>query len=198
MPDEEYDWEPLRPHAVADLFIAFDAPWWVAGGWALDLFLGRETRVHDDIDVELPRAEQFRLQRLLSGWDCQEAHDGELRPWLPHVPLRAAVNSTWARRSPDHQWCMQLMFARVHDGIWHYRRQPAITRPLDTIIRTTNDGIPYLCPEIQLLFKANAPRPKDEHDFNLVLPLLDAPQRAWLHTALAIAGHSEQWRGRLV
>ena len=29
--------------------------WWVAGGWALDLFLGRMTRPHHDVDVAILR-----------------------------------------------------------------------------------------------------------------------------------------------
>jgi hypothetical protein len=33
-------------------------PWFVVGGWALDLFLGRETRSHKDIDIAIFREDQ--------------------------------------------------------------------------------------------------------------------------------------------
>jgi hypothetical protein len=26
-------------------------PWWVAGGWALDLFVGHQSRSHKDLDI---------------------------------------------------------------------------------------------------------------------------------------------------
>jgi hypothetical protein len=33
-------------------------PWYVAGGWAIDLFLGRVTRDHRDVDLAIARADQ--------------------------------------------------------------------------------------------------------------------------------------------
>jgi hypothetical protein len=46
------------------------------------------------------------------------------------------------------------------------------------------DGIPYLKPEICLLFKAKAMRDKDRADFDVVLSQMSPDQRAWLHSAL--------------
>jgi hypothetical protein len=31
----------------------FGAPWGIAGGWALDIFLGVESRPHADVDVSI-------------------------------------------------------------------------------------------------------------------------------------------------
>jgi hypothetical protein len=39
-------WEPLHHDELARLFATFEKPWWICGGWALDLFLDRETRCH--------------------------------------------------------------------------------------------------------------------------------------------------------
>ena len=33
----------------------FPAPWFVSGGWAIDLFLGRVTRDHSDIEIGIYR-----------------------------------------------------------------------------------------------------------------------------------------------
>ncbi|MFE4637163.1 hypothetical protein ACFRJ1_27805 [Streptomyces sp. NPDC056773] len=41
-------------------------------------------------------------------------------------------------------------------------------------------AIPYLAPELALLFKAKAVRPKDQQDLARALPLLDATQRETL------------------
>lgn len=42
------------------------------------------------------------------------------------------------------------------------------------------DGVRYLDPTIQLLFKADNPRSKDIADFNAVLAALPRAKRAWL------------------
>jgi hypothetical protein len=54
---------------VAALMHGFNAPWGIAGGWALDLFVGRESRAHADIDVALLRRDQQRLRALLGAAD---------------------------------------------------------------------------------------------------------------------------------
>ena len=57
--------------------------------------------------------------------------------------------------------------------------------------------LPYLAPEIVLLFKAKAPRAKDEADFAGVLPLLDARRKAWLDAALGLVHPDHPWRTAL-
>lgn len=74
-------WQPWYPHEVARFFSSLVVPWWIAGGWALDLFLGAQTRDHDDIDVQILRRDQQEVRVLLHGWDVQaappRAHPGE-------------------------------------------------------------------------------------------------------------------------
>jgi hypothetical protein len=36
-------------------------PWWVAGGWALDLVLGRKTRPHADLEISMLTGDQQAL-----------------------------------------------------------------------------------------------------------------------------------------
>jgi hypothetical protein len=57
---------------------------------------------------------------------------------------------------------------------------------------TSPDGVPYLVPEIMLLFKARHDRPKDQADFAGALPSLNRTCRTWLAAALARVhpGHS--------
>jgi hypothetical protein len=57
------------------------------------------------------------------------------------------------------------------------------------------DGVPYLAPEIQLLFKSKGLRPKDYEDARRVIPLLNEEQRAWLRAHLP-SGH--EWTELLV
>ena len=44
----------------------------------------------------------------------------------------------------------------------------------------TSEGVPYLAPELQLLFKSKVPRPKDDIDAAEVIPALDVTQRTFL------------------
>src|SRR5579875_1369419 len=36
---------------VADVMGSFSRPWFVSGGWTIDLFLGRTTREHEDLET---------------------------------------------------------------------------------------------------------------------------------------------------
>ncbi len=70
-PNQYEVWQPWQPHEVAQLFSSLTIPWWIAGGWALDLFLGVQTREHRDIDVQILRRDQQVVRALLQQWDIQ-------------------------------------------------------------------------------------------------------------------------------
>ena len=44
------------------LIKTFTRPWFVCGGWALDLFIGKQTREHHDLDIGIFRRDQLALQ----------------------------------------------------------------------------------------------------------------------------------------
>jgi hypothetical protein len=73
-------WDALPPQDAKTLFAGFGVPWWVAGGWAIDLFAGRPTRPHGDTDLAILRVDQERLRQHLGGWDIHVAHDSVLTP----------------------------------------------------------------------------------------------------------------------
>lgn len=79
---------------------------------------------------------------------------------------------------------------------WTYKRDARISRPLDDILWRV-DGIRYLRPEVQLLHKARALRPKDQVDFDVCAPLLDVEARAWLRSALEVAHPGHPWLAAL-
>ncbi|MEV6646704.1 hypothetical protein [Amycolatopsis sp. NPDC051371] len=66
-------WEPAPLSEVVELFSAVRAPWWIAGGYAIELAVGRAFREHADVDVLLLRRDQLgqrggeyeRLERLI-------------------------------------------------------------------------------------------------------------------------------------
>jgi aminoglycoside-2''-adenylyltransferase len=59
----------LSPAEVHRLFPRISAPWWLAGGYSIELALGRPLRDHGDIDVLLLRRDQGAVQHALSGWE---------------------------------------------------------------------------------------------------------------------------------
>lgn len=195
--DDFGPWEPLSVAEMARLFGSLPVPWWIAGGQALDLFLGRQTRPHHDLDVEILRRDQQVVQRALHGWDLHAAGDGKLRPWQPGAWLPATINNLWCRPSPTAPWAFDLLLADADGDRWRCRRDPRVTRPVREVGRRTADGLPYIAPEVQLLFKAKAARPKDEADFLAVAPRLDPAARRWLADALARLHPGHPWLSRL-
>lgn len=193
-------WNPASPAEVAEIFKACRARWWIAGGYAIELATSQPIREHEDIDVLLLRRDQLAIHHVLAGWQCQAAEPpGTLRPWQPGERLPPSVHDIWCRPGPDQPWRIQIMLDESSGSDWVSRRDPRIRLPIATIGATTADGIPYLAPDVQLLYKAKAPRPKDEADFAAALEILTQPQRQWLRRALSMAyGPQHPWRIQLV
>lgn len=59
-------WDPIPIDDLVALLDGVECRWWVAGGWAIDLHLGRVTRPHDDTDVVILRL-QFMLDDVRDG-----------------------------------------------------------------------------------------------------------------------------------
>lgn len=185
MADDIQNWDPMMPEQVADLLRGISIPWWISGGWAIDLFLGRQTRPHGDTDVLILRKDQSALQEVLGGWDLHKTNQPGLKPWPSGEFLRPGVNDVWCRRTPDFPWCLQVMLMDTEGESWVFRRDPTICGAIATLGRTTDSGIPYLSPEIQLLYKA---RPqtldKDDLDFRQCVLSLEPEARQWLLSCL--------------
>lgn len=190
------------------------APWAICGGMAVDLYLGRATRPHGDVDlcvVEDDRAQVLR-HVLDRGWHvCEFRGNGKVRP------LDAQSVSERGR----NLMCLQPEGGAVRfwpcdeEGLlWHEFLQedmrvlnyfeclfsersgdeliPAglagARRAMDKAI-LRREGVPFLAPEIVLAYKAlRAQEAKHQADFAVLLPHLDAEQRAWLRQCLS-AGH---------
>ncbi|WP_374207484.1 nucleotidyltransferase domain-containing protein [Bradyrhizobium sp. 190] len=49
--EHQKPWKPLNPTEVATVFQEATFPWWIAGGHAIEHFVGRQVRAHADIDI---------------------------------------------------------------------------------------------------------------------------------------------------
>lgn len=184
---EQFRWTPLPLDAVVDLFRAAGFTWWISGGHALELHAGHSWRAHADTDVGVCRQDLPRVAGLLDGWDLRIASDGELRTWDPTAPPSVG-NNLWCRSSSAGGWQVDVTIDDGDEHRWVYRRDPSLTRPWDEAVLRSQSGIPYLAPELQLLFKSKSIRPKDQLDAEHMIPLLDDGVAAWLSAHLD-SGH---------
>lgn len=193
-----------RARSVMDSFVA---PWWIAGGWAIDAAAGKLSRPHLDLDVVVLRADMPALGRHLGAWDLRLARDGKLHDW-DGGDLTAADHQVWAR--PDdgfrpNRWqdfaadpsFVEFLAEDVDaDGMWVYRRDPAVRAPVKRL------GSPggFLHPEVALLYKATTAAGNDpvlsakaQSDFDHACSHLDQDERDWLMTALRRLHPGHPW-----
>lgn len=180
------NWMPISVSDINDIFSAIPINWCIAGGWALDLHLGKQTREHSDIDVIITRGEQsIAYQYLNRDWILYKAENGKLSLWENGEYL-SSTNDVWVSKSEESPWAYQLMIVDTEGDSWIYKRDQSIRRPMAEMILKTAEGIPYLRPEIQLLHKAGSSnvREKDYHDFQSMLPSLLPQEKEWLKSSL--------------
>ncbi|MGG4091730.1 nucleotidyltransferase domain-containing protein [Paenibacillus lautus] len=183
----DYDhWEPISVSDTVRIFADIPARWYIAGGWALDLYLGEQTREHGDIDILILREEQAAIYAAIAKeWTLYKADQGTLSIWEESEYLHS-VGDVWVSRNDEAPFSFQIMLVETEQDRWVYRREPSIRRPLQDISLKTDQGIPYLKPEIQLLYKGGSKniREKDEQDLIKVLPFLHPQAKTWLTHAL--------------
>lgn len=193
-------WRGLHPIDAANLLASSEAPWWIAGGWALELFRGTFPRPHGDLDVGMLRRDVSGVLHSFSTWEVFEAKDGRLTRLFAGCVPAPDVHSVWCRPTAADPWMIELMFDEADGDTWVYRRDPRIRRPMSLVVRHTQDTPPYLAPEIQLLYKSKGARERDDVDFAQTWPLLAADARRWLHDALELTAPDHKWiavlRGR--
>jgi hypothetical protein len=175
-------WDPLTPTQVAAVLALFDGPWWVAGGTAIDLFLGAATRPHHDIDVAVFKNHWPAVADALAGWD-----------------FRVGEHEVWARPHADGPWQVEFVLEERSGTEWLYRRNPDVTLPVSDLGLVDEHGIPFERPEIVLLYKAgHHEEPKNEADLVAALPRMGIGARAWLVGALDVAHPGHPWMTRVL
>lgn len=191
-------WEAASPSDVAAVFSRADVPWWIAGGYAIELAVGHAFREHEDIGVLLLRRDQLAVQEVLPAWEWWAADPpGTLRSWKRGEALPADVRDIWCRPGPCEPWQIQVMLDEADGREWESRRSSRVRRPVGEIGAMSAERVPYLLPEVQLFYKAAQPRPKDEQDFAAALAVMDDQQRHWLGSAIAGAYGSRPWGASL-
>ena len=183
--------------------------WAVCGGFGLDLFLDEEIRTHGDMDIcvfEENRQENLRYM-LERDWKVYEFRGmGKVRPMGDERSSETGRNLLCLKegcelirfypcdeRDQYHQFFhtgirklnyLEFLFNRAEKGEFLFDSGKGIRRKLTDSIRY-RDEIPYLAPEIALLYKASRhEEEKNRWDFERVYPRMDQDQQNWLLESL--------------
>ncbi|WP_433607631.1 nucleotidyltransferase domain-containing protein [Dactylosporangium sp. CA-139114] len=184
------------PAEVAHHLAGTVTPWCVAAGWALDLFLGRQTREHGDIEIAIPAAGFPEVRDRFAGYVFDAVSSGRI--WQNATPdVLAATHQTWLRDPATGNYLLDVFREPHDDDTWICRRDEKIRLPYRDIVLHTRDGIPYLRPELVLLFKAKHARPKDQSDFDETVPHMTPAQRGALAELLSRVHPGHPWLTRL-
>jgi hypothetical protein len=183
-------WDAWTPGAAAQWLSKVAAPWYVAAGWALELFTDHAAREHADLEIGVPAARFDEIVTAFPGFKWDVAGDGRVWPF----PEQSSEHfQTWLREPATGRYRIDV-FREPHIGDrWVCRRDASITLPYNELIRRTSDGIPYATPEVALLFKAKHLREKDEADFQRVLPRMNQTQRSRLISWLSQIHPGHPW-----
>lgn len=213
------------PEAVAyvrDLLGGFRPPWFLCGGWAVDAWLGRQTRDHCDVDITVFHHDQHAIFEHFAGWALvghdPNVPDDTAEPWNGrhldppahvHVPTIGSSLST-STTAAHTTFEFEFLLVEISDHAVILNQELRLTIPLERVVRESSWGLPTAAPEIVLFFKAGGDltggeargrppttRPRDDQDFFEVLPTLGRVQRSWLRDSLGAARPAHPWLARL-
>jgi Aminoglycoside-2''-adenylyltransferase len=215
---------PEEVARIADVMSTYRPSWALAGGWAVDAWLGRITRYHQDVDLAV--FDQPALFEHLAGWQLigheetkanegAELWDGRALVPPAHLhgrspedsgPLPERFDDSGMRVVfPEDGFWLDVQLCERSGGEWLLNRDPRVAMPFAECIRQSGWGLPTVAPEAILFFKAtlyvgtkNHLRRHDEADCVALLPLLSDGQREWLREAVSRVYVGEHpWVGRM-
>ncbi|MFJ2318722.1 nucleotidyltransferase domain-containing protein [Pseudomonas sp. NPDC087817] len=196
VPDQQA-WQAWTPEELSQRLRQVSRPWSVVGGWALDLWLGRQTRDHGDLEFTVLRDDFLLFRQALAPLQFYTVKDGTFA-FLPtdRVPGEE-IFQVWGFDAVANVWRVDVMLEFGTADTWVYKRDTSLVYPRAEMVAVSDAGVPYLKPAAILLFKAKHIRSKDQNDFNQSLPNLSCEDRHWLARHLALLHPDHEWTYRL-
>lgn len=223
---------------LGEFFRGAEFEWCVCGGYAIDLFTGHNSRSHQDLDIALFWQDKKKVIEFMlkSGWRVFEAFGGGSIFELTDSSDFSTDKHNLFCFTADNTNChltaigngmykftldgkaqnnlklnyIEFLFNQKQEDRFLYASNNAISRPIgDAVLK--QDGIPFLAPEIVLLYKScyiESLEKEDEsalhavsaamNDFNLLLPKLNNERKEWLKKALrAVYPSGHAWIRRI-
>lgn len=173
------NWQLLSIASLKQIMHDADYDWYLAGGIALDEFLGRKTRNHEDIDILVNFKEIECILDFFNSYNVYTARNGSLS-----LSLRNNIKSTdslWIAKDDKESFIIEILFFEEEAGHWIYKRDNAVRKKIEDMYFVKND-MKIIQPEIQLFYKMNSSsvREKDLYDYHNVYPVLEERQKEWL------------------
>lgn len=183
-------WQPWTPAQLSQKLEGVAEPWYIVGGWALDLWHGYETRAHEDLEFCILKKDLGAFRKIFAAFDIYTAHNGNVTRLANEEKPSSEIQQFWILEIPAREWRADLMIEPGDLQSWRYKRDHSVQRNRSAMIDVSPDGIPYLNTAGVLLFKAKRCRAKDHLDFQNALPKMALSDRNWLKQAL-IQQHPE-------
>src|ERR1700745_1031671 len=102
-------WDPWRPEQAAELLGGVDLPWYVAAGWAIDLFLGGDGREHEDLEIAVPNTRFDEVTEVLAGVEIFVITAHAEGPPLGDARDRLMdTHQPWVREPASGKWRFDL------------------------------------------------------------------------------------------
>ncbi len=186
------------PLSAAIAMVGFTRPWCIAGGWGIDLWLGKMTRQHSGVKIAILREHQIDLRDYCHGWKFHiKTMDGRLVAWKQ---TNRQMLMLPVRELQAHDRAARPIGISLHesDGIdWIDPMFFDVRRNLSTWLTRTSRGVPVLSPEVNLLIRSHDPGDRVELDFRSAADLLGEDQRTWLKLSLMRINAYHPWLDRL-
>jgi hypothetical protein len=118
---------------TAELMAGYPRRWFLCGGWAVDAWLGKQTRPHLDVDIAVFHDDQHALFQHLTGWDLighdPNVADDSPDPWTGRrLDLPAHIH---ASNPALHGVELDIQLNAVIEGRWVCREQPLIAHQVN-------------------------------------------------------------------
>ncbi|QYA44094.1 hypothetical protein KYI13_08425 [Macrococcoides bohemicum] len=177
------NWQLLSIESLKQIMHDADYDWYLAGGIALDEFLGRRTRDHEDMDILVNFKYLERILDYFKNYKVYTARNGSLS--LYALNNIKSTDSLWITKDENESFIIEILFFEEEAGHWIYKRNDAVRKKIEDIYFVKND-MKIIQPEIQLLYKMNSSniREKDLDDYHNIYPVLEEREKAWLDSVL--------------
>lgn len=201
-------------------FFKLNINWAICGGDAIDLFVGEQTRNHKDLDVAVfwEDRKQIIEYMLQHKWRVFEPDNGRLREITNNSNDLMKEDNLWCLtpncksydiKHLEHNFYdiqplmnnqetldfIEFLFNKKDNHYFYYKRNHQIKLQLEQAILYSKNEIPFLAPEMVLLYKSIFIRFLDKlehqemvnnyrHDFHVAIKKFTQNQINWLYQAL--------------